>query len=88
VAAPTPQTNASAGRAGMDPAATSSTTALTVAGRPARQHPTSDVDAVMTIASFVPRPARERLPFARACGSSRSLSRTPLTPRHGLSTGR
>ena len=32
---------------------------VTVAGKPARQHPTSDVDAVMTIASFVPRPARE-----------------------------
>ena len=40
----------------MDPAAISSTTALTVMGRTARHHPTSDVDAVTAIASFVPGP--------------------------------
>jgi hypothetical protein len=81
VAAPTPQTSASAGGVGMEPAATSSTTALTVAGSTARQHATKDVDAVMTFASFAPGPAREGLPFARAVWVlTVTVAHTPDTP--------
>ena len=81
MAAPTPQTSATAAGAGTEPAATSSTTALTVAGSTARQHATKDVDAVMTLASFVPRPAREEGSLHPGHGVlTVTVAHTPDTP--------